>query len=1051
MSEVEQNSKRGIIAYFANNPVAANLLMVFILIMGLISYNTIQRQMFPNIEINYITVSAVYPGASPQEIEEGILVKIEEALKDVTEIKKGVYRAARGSGSAQLEIYKDEDLTEVEDKIRTRVNSIATFPASMEPVQVQMVEFRQNVVDIALSGDLPISELKPIAKEIEDELLEIPVISLVDRSTPNYEIGIEVDPDALRRYNLTISDISTAIRRYSTNISAGQIRTESGIIAVRVENQMYRGTEFRNIPVKVGDNGAKILLQDVATIKDGLTEGEYYFSLNGSNAVFLSIKATKDQNMIPIAKAVHEYIDKKNAELPAGLIIEPIVDMTYYLNARLEMMKNNMIQGALLVAIMLTLFLRFKLALWVMIGLPVCFLGAFLFMPALGISINIVSLFAFIMVLGIVVDDAIVIGESAYSEIERKGHSVQSVVLGAKRVATPATFGVLTTIAVFAPMLFSSGPESAFFKSISGVIILCLIFSLIESKWILPAHIAHTKIKPMRKNSRRAAFNKKFFAFVNGPYRRFITRCVEWRWTVLLSFIAMLIFSMSLVTSNLVRFIPFPKVPEDYPRIQITMNDNVSDQQTITAMRAVEEMMLRVDREIEQEFGQGMIKDVYAWNESRTKGQVLTSLVDEELRPFTAFELARRWRESMPEITAVKSIVVTDSVGGNGGGEGEFGYRLMGSDIETLNAAGRQLISQLQQQPGLFDISSSIDPASKEMQLALKPVAYELGLQLADVAIQVGNSFYGGEAQRVIRDGEEIKVMVRYPELDRKALASLKRTIITTPQGKEVMLGDVVEFTEKPGINYIRREDGFRTVYVYGSIDEEVIEPDAVVENIEENILPDLLEQFPGVTTKLGGSVEERQAQTNEQQLFFAAGMLMVYILLAVPLKSYSQPLIVMSVIPFSLVGALWGHLIFDLDMSTMSVFGLVAAAGVVINDSLVMTDFINQARAQGVRLKDAVIEAGCARFRAITLTSITTFAGVLPIIFETSLQARFVIPMAISLGFAVLFATLITLVLVPALYIILTDVKGVGSSIKAKIRRSRGKSKDEPLEEAEA
>ncbi len=420
MSDIEKASQRGIIAYFANNTVAANLLMVFILIMGFISYMTIQRQMFPNFEINYVTVSAVYPGASPQEIEEGILIKIEEALKDVTEIKKGVYRAARGSGSAQLEIYKDEDLTEVEDKIRSRVNSIATFPASMEPVQVQLIEFRQDVVNIALAGNLPLNALKPIAKEIEDELLEISTISLVDRSTPDYEIGIEVDPDALRRYNLTISDVSSAIRRYSTNISAGQIRTESGIIAVRVENQMYRGNEFRNIPVKVGDNGAKIYLQDIAEIKDGLTEGEYYFRLNGENAVFLSVKATKDQNMIPIAKAVHKYIEEKNAKLPAGLRLEPIVDMTYYLNARLEMMKSNMIQGALLVAIMLTIFLRFKLALWVMIGLPVCFLGAFLFMPALGISINIVSLFAFIMVLGIVVDDAIVIGESAYSEIERK-------------------------------------------------------------------------------------------------------------------------------------------------------------------------------------------------------------------------------------------------------------------------------------------------------------------------------------------------------------------------------------------------------------------------------------------------------------------------------------------------------------------------------------------------------------------------------------------------------------------------------------------------------
>ncbi|WP_440054494.1 efflux RND transporter permease subunit [Pseudoalteromonas sp. T1lg65] len=1037
MSEVEANPQKGIIAYFANNTVAANLLMVFILVLGFISYNTIQRQMFPSIEINYVTVSAVYPGASPQEIEESILMKIEEALKDVTEIKKGVYRASRGSASAQLEIYKDEDLTEVEDKVRSRVNSIATFPASMEPVQIQQVEFRQDVVSMALVGDLPIEELKPIAKKIEDELLENELISVVDRATPNYEIGIEVDPESLRRYNLSIGDISNAIRRYSANISAGQIKAESGIISVRVENQKYRGTEFRNIPVKVGDNGAKVLLQDVAVIKDGLTEGASHFKLDGVNAVYLSVKATKDQNMVPIAEAVHKYLEKKNQELPNGIRIEPIVDMTYYLNARLEMMKSNMLQGAILVALMLTLFLRFKLALWVMIGLPVCFFGAFMLMPVLGISINIVSLFAFIMVLGIVVDDAIVIGESAYSEIERKGASVQNVVIGAKRVATPATFGVLTTIAVFAPMMMSTGPESAFFKSISGVVILCLVFSLIESKWILPAHIAHTKFKPMRPNSRRAAFNKRFFAFVNGPYKRTISKCVEWRWTVLFSFVAMLVFSFSLTTSNLVRFIPFPKVPEDYPRINLTLNDTASDEQTVAALAAIEQMVLRVDREIEQEFGQGMIKSVYSFNGDRTKGTVLTPLVEEELRPFTAFELSRRWREQMPEIAGVKSIIIQDNVGNPGGNEGEFGYRLYGPDIEVLNAAGRQLISMLREQPGLFDISSSIDPQSKEIQMNLKPVAYELGLELSSVAIQVGNSFYGGEAQRVIRDGEEIRVMVRYPELDRRALASLKRTVITTPTGKEVMLGDVVEFTEKPGVSYIRREGGYRTVYVYGSIDEDTIEPDKVVENIKDNILPELLKQFPGVRSELGGSVEEQQAQTNEQKLFFAAGMLLVYILLAVPLKSYAQPLIVMSVIPFSLVGALWGHLIFGLDMSTMSMFGLVAAAGVVINDSLVMTDYINQARKEGVALRDAVIEAGCARFRAITLTSITTFVGVMPIIFESSLQAKFVVPMAVSLGFAVLFATLITLILVPALYIIMTDVGKAFSGIKPVLKRA--------------
>ena len=962
MTDTNTEKQSGLIAYFANNSVAANLMMVFIIIMGIISYFTIQRQMFPNVEINYIEVQANYPGASPQEIEESILIKIEESLKDVTEIKRGVYRSFRNSGRASLEINTDAELTDVLDKVKLRVDSIATFPAGMEPVTISQVEFRQDVIGMTLVGDIPLTELKPVANKIEDELLQLSNVSLVQNDVPLDEIAIEIDPDSLRQYNLTLSEVASAVRRYSANISAGQLRTDAGIISVRVENQYYSGDEFRQIPVKIGANGAKVLLNDIAVIKDQFTEGERYFKFNGENAVYLSVKATKEQNMIPVADSVKAFIEQKNKELPAGLRLEPLMDMTYYLNARLDMMKSNLFQGAILVAIMLSIFLRFKLALWVMIGLPVCFLGAMMMMPLFGISINIVSLFAFIMVLGIVVDDAIVIGESAYTEIEKKGGGVVNVVNGAKRVATPATFGVLTTIAVFAPFTLSSGPESAFFFGIAVVVILCLIFSLIESKLILPAHIAHTKFPPINQNSWRARFNKRFFNFVNGPYKRFIELCVEWRWFVLFAFIGLLILTFGLISSNQVRVVPTPKVPHDFPQIRLEMNENASDMQTINAIREIEAMVNKVDQETEREFGQKLIRDILVFNQGRTEAQLLAPLVDEELRPYNAFELSRRWREQMPSIPGVKSLQIYDDVNG-GGMDGEFGYLLYGPDIDTLNEAGRRFIQLLQQQKGLFDISSTIDPASKEVQLSLKPVAYDLGLDLANIANQVGASFYGGEAQRVIRRGEEVRVMVRYPKLTREAFASLKHAVITTPAGQEVMLGDVVELNEKPGISYIRREGGYRTVYIYGSIDEEAIEPGEVVKQVDENLLPQLKEEYPSVKTELGGSIEEQQAQANEQIMFFIGGMILVYILLAVPLKSYSQPLIVMSVIPFSLTGAIWGHFWFGLDISLMSGFGLIAAAGVVINDSLVMTDFVNQARREGISTRDAVIEAGCARF----------------------------------------------------------------------------------------
>lgn len=1029
MSRENQNTliepkETGIIAYFANNSVAANLMMMFIIIMGIYSYFTVQRQMFPNIEINYISVSAVYRGASPQEIEQSILIKMEEALKDITEIKESTSRAVRGSGSITLEIDPKKKLTDVLDKVKARIDSIATFPADMEPPNISQIEFQQDVIEMALVGDLPISELKPISKQIEDELMALQNVSLVQLEAPEDEIAIEIEPDTLRKYNLSIADVTQAIGRFSADISAGQLRTDSGIVAVRVENQLYNGDEFRKIPVKIGANGAKVLLEDVAQIYDGFIEGERYFKYSGVNAMSLSVKATKDQSTVPIANSVQTYVEARNKTLPEGLKLKILVDMTFYLNSRLDMMLKNLFQGALLVALLLTIFLRFRLAFWVMLGLPVCFLGAIMIMPIFGVTLNVLSLFAFIMVLGIVVDDAIVIGESAYTEIEEKGGGVESVVRGAKKVATPATFGVLTTIAVFAPSLFASGPQASFFTNISVVVILCLVFSLIESKWILPAHLAHMKFTPIKESSWRARFNKNFFNFVNGPYRNFIVRCIEWRWLVLTTFLALLFISIGLIQGSYVRTVMTPKVAHDFPGINIDMNENVSDESTLEALKTIEAMVYKVDKDIQDEYGSSMMKDIMVFNQGRTSGRILVPLVNEEDRHFDAFELARRWRADMPIIPGMKSITIEDNLMGGGNGNGEFGFMLFGADIELLNAAGREFISMLQQQEGLFDISSTIDPASKEIQIDLLPVAYDLGLDLSNIASQVGASFFGGEAQRVIRDGEEVRVMVRYPKLTRERFAELKYAVLTTPEGKEVMLGDVVTLTETPGINYIRREEGYRSVYVYGSIDEEVVEPNAVIEQVEETLLPQLKSNFPGVKSELGGSIEEEQAQESEQMTFFIVGLLMIFILLAIPLKSYGQPLIIMSVIPFSLTGAIWGHFIFGIDLSMLSLFGLIAAAGVVINDSLVMTDFVNQRRKQGVALLLAVTEAGCARFRAITLTSITTFVGVLPIMFETSTQAKIVIPMAVALGFAVLYATVVTLVLVPCLYMILEDLK---------------------------
>ncbi|MDP4537709.1 efflux RND transporter permease subunit [Alkalimonas collagenimarina] len=1028
--------KRGIIAWFANNPVAANLMMVFILVMGLVTYNGMQRQMFPQLEINYIHINSTFRGAAPQEIEEGILIKIEEALQDVEGIKRIRSFAWRGAGRISVELEVGQDISSRLDQIKLRVDSIGTFPAGMEPLTIYQVEWRQQAVELVLTGSEDPLQLKAMGREIENELLMLEQISFVNfNSMPGWEIAVEIDPTVLQRYDISLSDVSRAIRSYSDNISAGMIRSEAGMIAIRSEQRVYRGPELAMIPVIVGPQGERVLLGDIATIHDGFEERVNYMRSNGRNAAFLQVEASSTQSLPDVARSVHQYIDFKNKQLPEGYQLEVLVDMTYYLNGRLNMMWSNLLQGSVLVFLMLMLFLRFKVAFWVMLGLPIAFLGAIWLMPFAGVSINIVTLFAFIMVLGIVVDDAIVIGESAYHETEQKGHSVEHIIRGAKRVAVPATFGVLTTIAVFAPFMFAQGMESNEFRNISIVVVLCLIFSLIESKLILPAHLAHSKIKPLKEGHWRSRFNQRFQHLIEHRYQPFLKRCMEHRYATLAAFFSLLLVTIALIASNHVRVVFMPPVPHDFPSIRFEMHQNASEQQTLSSLLAIEQMIYQQEVLIKEETGKSMLRDVFAFLNSQTSGQVVVPLVDEDDRPFNAFELSRRWREAMPELPGVRQIQVQDDVTGMGD-QGNLGYRLFGRDIDQLNQAGLALIDELGKIPGVYDISSTIDSAGKELNLELKPVAYQLGLTPTDIASQVGAGFYGVEAQRMIRDGDEVRVMVRYPRLNREQIAALDYSKIRLPDGEFVMLGDVAELVETAGISRINRENGFRTVRITANVDQSQVTTSEVVTMVRNDVMPDVLEQFPGVRSELGGQIEEQQKQRDQMFLYMIAGMLMVYILLAIPLKSYTQPLIVMSVIPFGMIGAVFAHFILGYNLSLFSFFGMIAAAGVVINDSLVLTDYVNQARKQGLSLKESVVTAGKMRFRAILLTSLTTFFGLVPIMFETSLQAQFVIPMAISLSFAVLFATLITLILVPCLYVILDDAK---RPVKALIARIKG------------
>ena len=1025
------DTKKGLIAWFARNSVAANLLMIIILVGGLLTASTIRKQFFPQVEINWLRVNVAYPGAAPQEVEEGITIKIEEALETIQGLDRVIMYSSRNSSRGFIQIDESYDPQVVLEEVKSQIDSISSFPDGMERPKVERIKMRQEVMYIALYGDFSPTQLKELGRNIHDEIQQQPFINISEfyGGLP-YEISIEVSKDKLREYNLSFNDVASAVRSSSRNMSAGQIRAENGMINLRVENQAYRGNEFERLPVVTMSDGTKIVLGDIATVNDGFQEGIQYSKFNGQNAVTFFVGAASDQSITTISRVMKDYLKNKQAELPEGVKLESWVDMTYYLQGRLDLMLDSMKSGAVLVFLMLALFLRVRLAFWVMMGLPVCFLGTLLIMPMamVDVTINIISLFAFILVLGIVVDDAIVMGESAHDEVERSGHSAESVIRGVQRVAMPATFGVLTTIAVFVPMVLADGPASGFSEAIGYVVILCLIFSLIESKLILPAHLIAMKVK--EPNSRnpldrlRGVIDRNLKGFIENKYRPRLEKFVKYRYGVVACFIALALICAGLFQGGVVRFIGTPKIPHDFPRVVLEMNVDASERATLDGILAIQDAILKVDKEIEAQYGQKMVSDVSVRLNGRTEGRLQAKLVDPAFRPIDTFALSELWRKAMPSIAGMKSFSIQDNLFGNNRDDGDISFRLEGKYEADLVAASRELKAKMNSLAGVGDVNDSRQSSAKEVQFELNPLAYSMGFTLANVASQVGYSFYGLEAQRILRRGDEIKVMIRYPESQRSSISHVNDVMIVSPSGAEVPLSEIADIKLVDGVSSIRRENGNRTISVWATIDKSQAEPVEITKDLKDNFLPQLFQKYPSVKSEVAGRIqEEMEGQASQLRDFFIS-LLVIYSLLAIPLRSYSQPVMIMSVIPFGVIGAVAGHMILGMDLSNLSMFGIAATAGVAVNDSLVMIDYVNKSRAQGIPLRQSVVNAGCRRFRAILLTSLTTFIGLVPIMMETSMQAQMVIPMAVSLAFGVLFATVVTLILVPCLYVVVEDIK---------------------------
>ncbi|MBE8167502.1 MAG: efflux RND transporter permease subunit [Shewanella sp.] len=1021
---------KGLIAWFAYNSVAANLLMWILIIGGVFSAVLIQKEVLPPSEINQLQVSVAYPGAAPQEIEEGIIIKIEEAIKEIIGIEQISSVAGDGVGSVSIEITSGHDVLQVLDEVKLAIDAIATFPANIEKPSIYRIKPQNNVIWVSVYGDMNQQEMKEMAKSVRDDLAALPsVTKVVLRGTPDYEIAIEVSESKLKEYGLSFEYVAKAVQNSSLDLPGGAIHAIDGDILLRTKGQAYHQDDFANIVVHAQQDGARTLLSQVADIKDGFEEGLFYTRFNAKPAAIIEVMSLDEQNAITIADEVRDYIDAKKLTLPDSVQLDYWGDLTYYLKGRLNLMLSNIFYGAVLVFLIMAFFLDLKLAFWVMMGIPICFLGTLFLMPyaPFNLSINMITLFGFLLVLGIVVDDAIVIGESVYSEIESKGHSIDNVINGAQKVAVPAVFGVLTTMVAFIPVLLTPGAYGFISASIAAVVLLCLGFSLIESKLILPAHLANMKFKPKTQSNNvfsrtKIKCNKGLQNFINNQYRPFIECCVERRYLVLSVFIGLAFLTFGLLHSGSVRQVFFPNLPSDFISVNLEMEKGTSEQHTLDVVQQIEDALYRVNTAMEKEYGNPILANSQVDVSSRTSAFLFAELTYGENREVDGDTIAAAWRNELPDFISVKRLDINGST--TAGGGADIGFSLVSTDLNQLTKASNELKQKLASYDGVYGISDNFSSGSQEIRLQIRPEAQALGLNLSDLARQVRYGFYGYEAQRILRDKEEVKVMVRYPAEHRKTLGHLETMMIRTPEGQTVPFNTVAIIEKGESIASINRTDGQRAISVVASVDKTQIEPSSIVGDIQGTFIPQLLQKYPKLSTSLTGNSKDEQ----EAFWVFVQGAvfvcLAIYALIAIPLKSYTLPLIVMSVIPFGVIGAVFGHWVLDKDISILSQYGMYALAGVVVNDSLVLVDYINKARAQGISIRQTAIEAGCRRFRAIILTSLTTFVGLAPIMLETSLQAQIIIPMAISLAFGVLFATVVTLILLPSLYVILEDCK---------------------------
>ncbi|MCP4836332.1 MAG: efflux RND transporter permease subunit [Phycisphaera sp.] len=1028
----------------AGHPVAANLLMAGLVIGGLMMALRVRQEVFPEFSLDVVGVSVTYPGASPEEIEEGIVVAVEDAVRGLDGVKKVTSTSSEGRGSVSVEMLLGADNDRVLADVKNAVDRITTLPEQAEKPVVSLLENRNLVMTLAISGDVPERDLRESAERLRDALGAVEGITQVQLGASKpLEVAIEIPQATLRSYGLTPDQVAAEIRRAALDLPAGSLKTDAGEILVRVTERRDFGTEFATIPVISRSDGSTVLLGDIAEIRDTFADVDLVPGFNGRPAATVDVYRIGDETPISVAATTRALLDDFRATLPAGMDASVVRDDSIVYRERMELLVRNAMFGLVLVLLMLGLFLEPRLAFWVTLGIPISILGSFLFLSGTDASINMISLFAFIVTLGIIVDDAIVVGENIYEKREQGMPALEAAVQGAREIAGPITFAVLTNIVAFAPMLFVPGASGKLFMQIPAVAISVFIVSLIESIFILPAHLSHAS--PPSLFWRTLAIPSKVFGrglrwFIDRTYAPVVEAASRRRYTTISAGVGMLVLAIAVVASGKLPFTFLPKIDADF----VLVNARLPLGTPVERTAAVQERLLSsMARTVDETGGTSVVESVYVVLGSQVGGfgpvaraqqsgghllGIQLELVPDGQRNISAGEFASIWRENAGDIAGLETISFKSEIGRSTGAAVDV--QLSHRDTTVLDAASVELAERLRSFEGVKDIDSGVAMGKPQFNLELTPEGRSMGLTSTDLARQTRSFFYGSEALRQQRGRNEIKVMVRLPEDERSTLHTIDTVMLRTPSGGEIPFREAAIANEGRAYTSIKRTDGRRVNSVTADIDPTVANGNEIAAALETDVLPDFMQRFPGLTWTFEGEQSDQADSLESLGTGFIAALFVIYALLAIPFRSWIQPLVVMIAIPFGIIGAVFGHLVMGYGFSIISIFGIVALSGVVVNDSLVFVVTINEMRRNQPdrNLSEIVCAAGARRFRPILLTSVTTFFGLMPMVLETSVQARFLIPMAISIAFGVMFATFIILLIVPALYLAIEDVKRVST-----------------------